>query len=336
MPKGLRVVGFARFSFVFFLFALVATVLIRGTTAHIPGIVGFALSTIAYMGAGPWVIWTLPLFGYFAWKHPRRLGEAALGFAATVALVSGYTLFKAVIPTVVPFWADPMLAGWDRMLHGGRDAWHVAHDLRGWIDTDGAAFTYSGVWGAFAFSFPMLLALGDSDPARKARYLSLYALSWVLLGNVLATVFASVGPIYADLVTGGDHFAPMVASLSDLTFPGTSVDRVQQALWAKYVEGGGTQLGGSGISAFPSMHVAMATIWALYVSERSRFYAPVGIAFATTILFLSVYTGWHYAVDGYASVLFTVAIFAFLRVFMRRRAFGTPRNSTAEIDQALA
>nr|WP_255572009.1 phosphatase PAP2 family protein [Celeribacter sp. PS-C1] len=229
-----------------------------------------------------------------------------------------------------------MLAELDRMLHGGRDAWQVAHDLRGWIDTDGAAFTYSGVWGAFAFSFPMLLALGDSDPARKARYLGLYALSWVLLGNVMAAVFSSAGPIYADQVVGGDHFAPMIASLSDLTFPGTSVERVQQALWAQYIDGGGAQLGGSGISAFPSMHVAMATIWALYVSERSRLYAPVGIGFAATILFLSVYTGWHYAVDGYASVLFTVAIIAFLRVFMRRKAPGTSRKSTAQIDQALA
>lgn len=329
-------VGFARFSFVFFLFALVATVLIRGTTAHIPGILGFAVSTVTYMGAGPWVIWTLPFLAYFAWKHPKRLGEAGLGFMATIALVSGYTLFKAVIPSLVPFWADPMLANWDRMLHGGRDAWQVAHDLRAWIDTDGAAFTYSGLWGAFAFSFPVLLALGDSDPLRKTRYLALYALSWVVLGNVMATAFSSAGPIYVDLLSGGDHFAPMMASLSDLTFPGTSVDRVQQALWAEYAADGGLQLGGSGVSAFPSMHVAIATVWALYVSERSRLYAPVGIAFAATILFLSVYTGWHYAVDGYASVLVVVAVFAFLRVFMRREAPKTSRKRTAEIDQALA
>lgn len=336
LHKGQAVLGFARFSFLFFLAALGSTTIIRGTYEHIPGIVGFAVATVRYMGAGPWVVWLLPVLAYFAWKHPRRLAEAVLAFLATIALVSGYTLFKAAVPLMVPFWADPMLADWDRALHGGQDAWRVAHALRDWIDTDGAAMTYSGFWGAFAFSFPAFLALSDSDPQRKARYLALYALVWVGLGNLSATLFSSAGPIYSDLVTGGRDFVAMSEALSELTFPGTSVERVQQALWAEYIADGGQQLGGSGISAFPSMHVAMATVWAIYVSERSRFYAPIGIAYAAMILLLSVYTGWHYAVDGYASVIVTVAIFAFLRVFLRRKAVKTSRNPVSQIDPDLA
>ncbi|MCA0044321.1 phosphatase PAP2 family protein [Celeribacter litoreus] len=328
--------GFARFSFVFFTIAIFATTLIRGTTAHLPGIVGFALATIRYMGAGPWVIYTLPFFAYFGWKHPKRLSEACVAFVATIALVSGYTLFKALIPSLVPFWADPMLAEWDRALHGGHDPWVLAHSLSAWIDTDGAAFTYSGLWGAFAFSFPVLLALSDQDEVRKARYLWLYAISWVLIGDILAVAFSAAGPIYFELVTGRSDFAPMLASLRELTFPGTSVDRVQQALWREYSVDGGLQLGGSGISAFPSMHVAIATIWAIYVSERSIIFAPVGIAFAATILFLSVYTGWHYAVDGYASIALVGVIFVVLRIFLHRKMRKAQRKAPSQIDQAHA
>ena len=59
---------------------------------------------------------------------------------------------------------------------------------------------------------------------------------------------------------------------------------------------------GGGISAFPSMHAAMATLWAGYLVERSRWLAPIGLGFLAVILYLSVYTGWHYAVDGIASI----------------------------------
>lgn len=327
---------FLRFSLVFFVAALCLTTIVRGTTAHLPGVLGFALATVKYMGAGPWVIGCLPLLAFFGWKHPDRLKEAMIGFIATLALVSAYTMIKSTIPTIVPFWADEMLAVWDRSLHGGVDPWVLAHGLREWVDTDGAAFTYSGLWGAFAFSFPVLLALSDQDHARKARYLALYALSWVVLGNGVAVGFASVGPIYSDAVTGTNAFAPMVASLADLTFPGTSVERVQTGLWDAYVADNGAQLAGAGISAFPSMHVAIAAVIGLYVAERNILFAPIGAAYWAVILFLSVYTGWHYAVDGYASSIGVVALYIGICAFQRHKVGQTQRKSHREIDPTLA
>ena len=85
--------------------------------------------------------------------------------------------------------------------------------------------------------------------------------------------------------------------------------------------------GGAAISAFPSMHVAVATIWAIYMTERSWFFAPVAIGFAVTILFLSVYTGWHYAVDGYVSIAVILAIYAAVRHLYAENAVGTSRNT---------
>ena len=51
------------------------------------------------------------------------------------------------------------------------------------------------------------------------------------------------------------------------------------------------------------MHVAVAAVFGAYMAERSRWLILPGLAVLAVILYLSVYTGYHYAVDGYASVL---------------------------------
>jgi hypothetical protein len=293
------------------------------SVGHLSFIVVFGVEMVRFMGAGPWAIWLLPVLVFMAWKHPQRIVEALYGFMATLALICGFTLLKITIPILVPYWADDMLAAWDLALHGGAAPWKLAHGMSAYISTDGAARTYSALWGVFAFSFPAFLALGDSDVGRKARFLTLYGLAWVVLGNGMATVFSSVGPIYVDRLYGGAQFAPMIDSLNALTFPGTPVDVLQRNLWEALEANGGMANGGAGISAFPSMHVAISAIWAVYMTERSKLFAPVGIAFSATILFLSVYTGWHHAVDGYASILMIVAFYWAIRIYFRSKSIDT-------------
>ncbi len=79
---------------------------------------------------------------------------------------------------------------------------------------------------------------------------------------------------------------------------------------------------GAGISAFPSMHVAAATLNALFLSERGRVLAAVGWSYVALILFGSVYLGWHYAIDGLFSVPATILIYAALR-----RLLGTTETA---------
>jgi membrane-associated phospholipid phosphatase len=49
----------------------------------------------------------------------------------------------------------------------------------------------------------------------------------------------------------------------------------------------------------------------------------IGWAFASTILFGSIYTGWHYAVDGYLSAILSTAIWLLLSRFYRLPIFKT-------------
>jgi hypothetical protein len=93
----------------------------------------------------------------------------------------------------------------------------------------------------------------------------------------------------------------------------------QEMLWQLY-ERSAVGLG-AGISAMPSMHVAAAVLFALLGWRVSR---PLGIAFsvfAGLILLGSVHLGWHYAVDGYISILATIALWKGVGWFLSRDGF---------------
>jgi membrane-associated phospholipid phosphatase len=157
----------------------------------------------------------------------------------------------------------------------------------------------------------VILSVADENTERKARFLVLYLFCWLVIGNVLAILGASVGPVFYDALEGGTRFAGLHAALAQSGVTQGPVGQIQAFLWQSYAERG--MAIGSGISAFPSVHVGVATLTALYLAERSRWLAPIGVAFVATILFLSVYTGYHYALDGYVSVLLVTGAWALLR-----------------------
>ena len=81
---------------------------------------------------------------------------------------------------------------------------------------------------------------------------------------------------------------------------------VQEKLWQAYV---GTGFGfGTGISAMPSLHVATSFSFVLLGFQISRRLGIAFAAFCAMILIGSVRRGWHYAIDGYAAIIGTWAI----------------------------
>jgi hypothetical protein len=82
--------------------------------------------------------------------------------------------------------------------------------------------------------------------------------------------------------------------------------RLQEALWTSYLTGGGGLV--SGISAMPSMHVAMPALFAVAAWRRARALAMALWVYTAVIVVGSVHLGWHYAVDGYASILLVFPI----------------------------
>jgi membrane-associated phospholipid phosphatase len=251
-----------------------------------------------------------------------------------VLLQAGFSIAKVLIPKFVPFYADPYLAAVDTWLHGGTDPWEAAYAVAGGLPVATAVtFFYFLVWSGVAVMFPMIVALTDPDRDRVRRYGILFFAVWLVVGLLLATAFASVGPIYYDAIYGGDHFAGLRAAMLAHGLQDSSLGVTQTFLLDAYKSGNFAF--GAGISAFPSVHVAMATLVFFYMLERLPWAAPLAAFFLLIVVWLSVLTGYHYAVDGYAAALIVGLMCAASRVSARqRRQNGVPAaNADAGLPQ---
>jgi hypothetical protein len=106
---------------------------------------------------------------------------------------------------------------------------------------------------------------------------------------------------------GNATFSPLMNYLhaTDVSYPIWAL-KTQQALLAE-VNLDSPRLG-SGISAFPSLHVAIATLNAIYLWRFGGLLRWAGVAFLIAIQLGSVVLAWHYGIDGYASMLATPII----------------------------
>ena len=304
---------FCRLSFVYFVFAFAfSTVLRGGDLLHFKtafgllqySAIGYSLSTTIFI--------SIFIIGYVSRSRSSEvLHDVAFAVGGTVFLKLGYTLFKTSMTLVVPFFTDRFMADLDAFLHFGHDPWEVLHLFSDSVSVWFAEAVYVRSWFTIAFGFPLLLAATDADHERRNRFLVLNGLAWVGLGNLLAVATMSSGPIYYDFVTGEERFAALQQALSAAGLADSMIGRGQVYLWEGYSNFSSAL--GSGISAFPSVHVAMATVFALYIAERWKLMRPVAFAYVAAIQFLSVYLGWHYAVDGYASIMIILAAYAYLR-----------------------
>ena len=247
--------------------------------------------------------------GRRSWR--QRMFACCYALIGSVLLHTGFAFVKSSIPLVVPFYADPALASFDKWLHGGTDPWVITHDWFRTFPITEYLSHYLTLWLPPAMLFLLFIAACDDDRERVARFVVLYCVAWVVIGNVFAFAGSSVGPVYYDALLGGDRFGGLIASLTEMGSFETKLGLTQQALWRLYEEH--RLLPGLGISAFPSVHVSVANVVALYLLERSRILAIPGFAFLAATLFLSVYTGYHYALDGYFSILIVTGLWYVLR-----------------------
>lgn len=241
-----------------------------------------------------------------------RWRELCYVSAGSVFLQLGFSFTRNTIPQVVPYYADPYLANLDRWLHMGHDPWSLLYTADGpVISVATSGQIYVIFWSMLAIAFPVLLAFADSSRSRRRRFLALFLFCWFVIGTAIATGVASVGPIFYDRLLGGDRFAGLVAAHAAAGFADSGFGYTQDFLWNGYVD---DIAFGGGMSAFPSVHLAVGTVFALYLAERSIWLLPVGMAFVAALLIISVTSGYHYAVDGYASILLVLGAWAMLRV----------------------
>lgn len=231
----------------------------------------------------------------------ERLAGVALVLALYVATWVNYAAFKRAIPSLQPFgpW-DDRLAAWDQALHFGVDPWRLLQPLLGHPLVTGLIQTaYSAGW--FGGMFGAVIVVGfASDRALRLRFFLTLFLCWTVLGTLGATLMSSAGPAFFEYVTGRADFRPQMEYLAAVAaHTGLGTLDVQRILWDGYSHQRPDALG---ISAMPSMHVAVAVLLATVGWHLHRRAGVLLSAFAAVILLGSVHLGWHYALDGYLSM----------------------------------
>lgn len=189
------------------------------------------------------------------------------------------------------------------------------------------------------FSYVLWMIVNVSFGRERLQFIFTFVIIWPLVGSLFAVLLSSAGPVYYGGVVGDTSiFGPLMDLLKhyDNQFQDSAFGifplNAQDMLWADYLKND-TNIG-SGISAMPSMHVAVAAL--LYFSGRSisKYLGYGMLVFLILIQIGSVHLGWHYALDGYVSILLTWGIWKFCgwltdQVYKKPVVFGV--NQSAEI-----
>ncbi len=242
-----------------------------------------------------------------------RLAYFLSGLALLMALgvfQGDYTSVKNGLPVLRQgFVYDAAQAHLDAVLHFGTDPWHFLYKIAGFdIVRTVVEWNYNVLWFLICFGALFFVATSPMAAHVRTRYLTCFAAIWVLIGNVFAGLFLSAGPAFYGMVTGDTaRFGEQLAFLARGAASPNSAASYQQYLWTLHEQ---AQAGfASGISAFPSVHVALITLNALFIYEHHRKLGLAAFGYVFFVAASSVYLAWHYAIDGYVSIAITVAIY---------------------------
>jgi hypothetical protein len=159
-------------------------------------------------------------------------------------------------------------------------------------------------------SVPLLLVLPTLP--RRMAFLTAYMSIWIA-GSVLYLAFPSWGPVFvvSSVFSDSLHYMPATVGVQSILFEEIS-SLVRDPLGPRQVQFGC-------VAAFPSLHLAVVTVFAVASRWTSRPWF-VGNALAVLVMLIgSVVTGYHYLIDGWAGIALGL-----LACWMGRRLFPDP------------
>ena len=230
-----------------------------------------------------------------------------------------FGMFKQVVLPNRGFIWDAAFAHIGRMLFGA-SPWIFTHRVFGTVGGTRFLDNAYSFWIPIMFVLPFVAAVACTNSILRLRILASWFLTWVLIGSFAAWIFASAGPCYYNTLVGHDpSFADLQHRLAILgraaAAEGHSIAALEfQPLLLQAYDRGGFGVAG-GISAMPSMHVALAWLLAIIGWQRNWAWGVFASAYAFLIWIGSVHFGWHYFVDGPVAAIMVTAIWKMTRPF---------------------
>lgn len=234
--------------------------------------------------------------------------------AGWFCLMIFFTPFKVMIGHIQGFPFDAALAKLDRLIFLGNDPWVLTHALFGSPAATFVLHMAYNMWFVMMWLSIIYFMMRPELVRLRARYITSFLLTWMLVGSLGAYFLASAGPCFYERAFGDPHFQPLMDRLHALDaqlkaiYPAFGVHglRLQDLLWNGFTSK--RELFGGGISAMPSMHVSIAVLMALAARHLNRRLGRIMTGFAAAIWIGSVHFGWHYATDGLVALGMTLAI----------------------------
>jgi hypothetical protein len=240
---------------------------------------------------------------------PDYIANVLIVFAIAPVAICAFSAAKQSIPFVHPFTWDARIAALGTSLHGGRPMWALLQPALGHPKvTVFLDWFYHRFWTAVmlgAFVAGTLLR----PSALRRQYLMSIVLLFLIVGTLGALALSSAGPAYyAQVVSStSDPYAPLFNYLRSVNGAhGLIAVRGEATLWFAYthrLEGFGY-----GVSAMPSVHVASATLTALFGFQIDRRLGVLLTVIAVCVWVGSVNLGWHYSLDGCVGALLACCI----------------------------
>ncbi len=231
--------------------------------------------------------------------------------------VFAFCSFKIAIPDINAFSWDERLSDFDRVIHFGHYPWEVLANVTGYGLFTVAIDRFYYLWFLVAFAPAAFAATTPGNGVFRHRFLLAFVLSWLVVGCLFATLFSSAGPIFYDVLIGGQSgYSGLIANLHVVhSQHELNSAIVSDALWQNYTGATGGVV--SGISAMPSMHNAICVLLFLAARHVNRWLALGAALYAFAIFVGSVHLGWHYAVDAYAAAILVAILWKAVGIFVR-------------------
>ena len=231
-----------------------------------------------------------------------RMAHVLLTLALFIVIEYAALGIKSNLAAISPWSWDGILAGLDRALFMGTHPWRLLHRLADHPHVTLMLDATYKLWMLILIASWFLVAFRIRDDGLRIRYFLAFVLTWAVGGNLLAYAISSAGPAFLEHL-GADSaaaYTDLMAYLRSLhSEHGLTAIHLQTLLWQEYLAGN-NDLGG--ISAFPSMHNALAALMALAAWRVHRGLGILMTVFAALIYAGSILLAWHYAIDGIAGI----------------------------------